>query len=112
LGTLVTEINAVTHSDKKRLILFDKVPRSRSACKLSAVYCQDLTKFGKSTSNLSKSSVSKFMKICWEGTNLFHADRQLNRHDEANSCYLPCEAPQIEFPRIRSKLNSEKVCYQ
>jgi hypothetical protein len=97
---------------QRRLMLFDKVPRSRSACELSAVYCHDLTKIAKSTSNLSKSSISKFTKICWERTNLFHAERRLNRHDEANSCYLPCQAPQIKFPRIRSKLNSEKVCYQ
>jgi len=52
------------------------------------------------------------MKISPIGTNLFPTDRQMDRHDEANSCYLLCEAPQIEFPRIRSKLNLEDVCYQ
>ena len=52
------------------------------------------------------------MKIRLAGTNLFHADRQTDTYDEANSCYLSCEAPQIEFPRITSKSNSENVCYQ
>jgi hypothetical protein len=46
------------------------------------------------------------MKICLVGTNLFHVNRQMDRHGEANSCCLPYETPQIEFPRIRSKLNS------
>jgi len=32
------------------------------------------------------------MKICPVGAELFHADRQMDRHDEANSCFLKfCE---------------------
>jgi len=33
------------------------------------------------------------MKICPEGAEMFHADTQTDRHDNANSCFLKfCES--------------------
>jgi hypothetical protein len=95
---------------QKRLILFNKLVGLHVNCLLFTARIKP--KLERLHHIYQQSPISKFMKICRMGTNLFQADRQTDRHDEAKSCYLLCEAPQIEFPRIRSKLNSQNVCYQ
>jgi len=38
------------------------------------------------------------MKICLMATKLFHVDGQMDRHDEANACFLQfCECTQTLF---------------
>jgi hypothetical protein len=49
IGSTGNRDNHRNTQQQKRLILFDEVPRSRCACKLSAVYCRHLTKIGRST---------------------------------------------------------------
>jgi hypothetical protein len=43
------------------------------------------------------------MTICPVGAELFHADRQTDRHDEANSRFLQiCEPIKRQFPIVSS----------
>jgi hypothetical protein len=56
--------------------------------------CQILTKL-----NSEITEISNLMQICPVGAELFHADRRIHRHDEANSRFSQfCERAQKFIP--------------